>query len=91
MNLDPTLFGGEFLVVIRDLSGGNGSEPVERVRGFASQEHANEFARRYVRDSLERCRARGMSAEQVSARGSAGHTLSFCTLPAFVFELRALS
>ena len=65
MNLDPTLFGGEFLVVIRDLSGGNGSEPVERVRGFASQEHANEFARRYVRDSLERCRARGMSAEQV--------------------------
>lgn len=65
MSLDPILFGGEFLVVIRDLSGGNGSEPVERIRGFQSQEHANEFARRYVRDSVERCRARGMTADQV--------------------------
>lgn len=65
MSLDPSLFGGEFQVVIRDLSGGNGSEPVERIRGFMSLEHANEFARRYVRDSIERCRARGMSPEQV--------------------------
>ena len=65
MSLDATLFGDGFQVVIRDLSGGNGSEPVERVRGFATLEHANEFARRYVRDSLERCRARGMTAEQV--------------------------
>ncbi|MFN6955007.1 MAG: hypothetical protein ACK4PG_09440 [Acetobacteraceae bacterium] len=65
MSLDPSLFGGGFQVVIRDLSGGNGSEPVERIRGFTSLEHANEFARRYVRDSIERCRARGMSAEQV--------------------------
>jgi len=67
MSLDATLFGGEFLVVIRDLSGGSGAEPMERIRGFTSREHANEFARRYVRDSLERCRAPGMSAEQVLA------------------------
>jgi hypothetical protein len=65
MTVDPTLFGDWFQVVIRDLSGGNGSEPVERVRGFTCLEHANEFARRYVRDSLERCRAPGLSAEQV--------------------------
>ncbi|MCS6931659.1 MAG: hypothetical protein NZM27_05565 [Acetobacteraceae bacterium] len=65
MSLDPRLFGEGFLVVIRDLSGGNGAEPVERIRGFRSLEHANEFARRYVRDSIERCRAPGMSAEQV--------------------------
>lgn len=65
MSLDPSLFGSGFEVVIRDLSGGNGSEPVERIRGFTSLEHANEFARRYVRDSIERCRARGMSAGQV--------------------------
>jgi hypothetical protein len=65
MSLDPTLFGEGFVVVIRDLSGGSGSDPIERIRGFTSREHANEFARRYVRDSLERCRAPGMSAEQV--------------------------
>jgi hypothetical protein len=52
-------------VRILDLSGANGSDPVEVVRGFASIEHANAFARRYVRDSLERCRARGMAAEAV--------------------------
>jgi hypothetical protein len=52
-------------VRIMDLSGGNGAEPVEVVRGFGSLGHANTFARRYVRDSLERCRARGMNAEQV--------------------------
>lgn len=52
-------------VRIMDLSGGNGADPVEVVRGFGSLGHANTFARRYVRDSLERCRARGMNAEQV--------------------------
>jgi hypothetical protein len=59
------LFGGEFSVVIRDLSGGNGAEPVETVRGFLSLEHANAFARRYVRDSVERCRTRGAEAQAV--------------------------
>lgn len=52
-------------VRILDLSGANGSDPVEVVRGFRSIAHANAFARRYVRDSLERCRAGGMDPEAV--------------------------
>ncbi len=52
-------------VRILDLSGANGADPVEVVRGFLGIEHANAFARRYVRDSLERCRARGMAPEEV--------------------------
>jgi hypothetical protein len=52
-------------VRILDLSGANGSDPVEIVRGFHGIEHANAFARRYVRDSLERCRAAGMDPEAV--------------------------
>lgn len=52
-------------VRILDLSGANGDEPVETVRGFGSLGHANTFARRYVRDSVERCRQRGMSGPQV--------------------------
>ena len=52
-------------VRILDLSGANGSDPVEVVRGFLSVTHANAFARRYVRDSLERCRTRGMAADAV--------------------------
>ncbi len=54
-------------VRILDLSGANGSDPVEVVRGFRSVDHANAFARRYVRDSLDRCRARGAKAEAVLA------------------------
>ncbi|MBS7809611.1 hypothetical protein KHU32_01590 [Roseococcus sp. XZZS9] len=46
-----------------DLSGANGSEPLETVRGFSSLAHANAFARRYVRDSMEVCRPRGGDAE----------------------------
>ena len=66
--LDPGLFGsGGYSVRIMDLSGGNGSDPVETVKGFRTLEHANGFARRYVRDSVERCRAAGMSAEAVVA------------------------
>lgn len=52
-------------VRIMDLSGGNGSDPVEVVRGFSSLAHANAFARRRVRDSVEVCRAPGMSAAEV--------------------------
>ena len=64
--LDPQLFGGGDLIVrIMDLSGGNGSDPVEEIRGFLSIEHANAFARRYVRDSVERCRAPGLDAKAV--------------------------
>jgi hypothetical protein len=64
--LDPGLFGtGGYSVRIMDLSGGNGSDPVETVKGFRTLEHANGFARRYVRDSVERCRSAGMSADAV--------------------------
>lgn len=64
--LDPELFGGSALAVrIIDLSGANGADPVETVTGFATIEHANAFARRYVRDSMERCRSRGMDAAAV--------------------------
>ena len=52
-------------VRILDLSGANGAEPVEEVRGFGSLGHANAFARRYVRDSMERCRGPGMAPAQV--------------------------
>ena len=52
-------------VRIMDLSGANGADAVEEVSGFGSLGHANMFARRYVRDSLERCRARGMKPEEV--------------------------
>ncbi len=63
---DPGLFGaGAYSVRIMDLSGGNGSDPVETIKGFRTLEHANGFARRYVRDSVERCRAAGMSADEV--------------------------
>jgi hypothetical protein len=64
--LDPNLFAaGGYAVRIMDLSGGNGSEPVETIKGFRTLEHANGFARRYVRDSLERCRVAGMSPDEV--------------------------
>jgi hypothetical protein len=68
-SFDDNLFApdGGFTVRIRDLSGGNGAEPLETVRGFPTIAQANEFARRYVRDSIERCRARGMDAEAVLA------------------------
>lgn len=66
---DTGLFGqeGGFAVRIMDLSGGNGADPVETIRGFRTLEHANAFARRYVRDSLERCRVAGMTPEDVIA------------------------
>ena len=56
---------GALEVRIMDLSGANGSDPVEVVTGFTTIEHANAFARRYVRDSIERCRGRGMDASAV--------------------------
>lgn len=64
-----TLFAppGGFAVRILDLSGANGVEPLETVRGFQSLMHANGFARAYVRDSLERCRAPGLGPEEVLA------------------------
>jgi hypothetical protein len=66
---DTGLFGqpGGFSVRIMDLSGGNGSDPVETIRGFGTIEHANAFARRYVRDSMERCRIAGMAPDDLIA------------------------
>ena len=50
---------------IRDLSGGAEDNIVEEVGGFATLMQANAFARRYVRDSVERCRAPGSTPKQV--------------------------
>ncbi len=50
---------------ILDLSGGAEDNIVEEIAGFPTLMQANAFARRYVRDSLERCRAAGMSAREV--------------------------
>ena len=50
-----------------DLSDPDGTEPAELLRGFTSLAHANEFARRYVRDSVERCRVPRASVAEVTA------------------------
>src|SRR5437764_1243023 len=52
-------------VRILDLSGGAEDNIVEEVGPFATIDDANVFARRYVRDSVERCRAAGMDAKAV--------------------------
>ncbi len=52
-------------VRILDLSGGAEEGIVEEVGPFPDTETANAFARRYVRDSMERCRAAGMAPQAV--------------------------
>jgi hypothetical protein len=56
---------GGWRVRILDLSGGAEDNVVEEVAGFPTLMQANAFARAYVRDSLERCRAPGLSAREV--------------------------
>ena len=56
---------GGWRVRILDLSGGAEDNIVEEIGGFPTLMHANAFARRYVRDSVERCRASGMTAKDV--------------------------
>ena len=56
---------GGWRVRILDLSGGAEDNVVEEVRGFPTLMQANAFARRYVRDSVERCRAPGLSPREV--------------------------
>lgn len=56
---------GGWRVRILDLSGGAQDNITEEIGGFDTLMHANAFARRYVRDSVERCRAPGMSAKDV--------------------------
>ena len=52
-------------VRILDLSGGAEDNIVEEIGPFSTLDDANLFARRYVRDSVERCRAAGMDAKGV--------------------------
>jgi hypothetical protein len=63
----PDLFAppGGWRVRILDMSGGAEDNIVEEVGGFPSLMQANEFARRYVRDSVELCRAAGLSPREV--------------------------
>jgi hypothetical protein len=56
---------GGWKVRILDLSGGAEDNIVEDVPGFATLMQANAFARRYVRDSIERCRTPGADAKAV--------------------------
>lgn len=56
---------GGWRVRIRDLSGGAQDNIVEEVGGFPTLMQANAFARRYVRDSVEHCRAPGATAKEV--------------------------
>jgi hypothetical protein len=56
---------GGWRVRILDLSGGAQDNVVEEIGGFETLMQANAFARRYVRDSVERCRVPGMNAKEV--------------------------
>jgi hypothetical protein len=56
---------GGWRVRILDLSGAAEGNVVEEVGPFATLMHANAFARRYVRDSIERCRTAGATAKEV--------------------------
>ena len=56
---------GGWRVRILDLSAGPGDTIVEEIAGFLTLMQANAFARRYVRDSVERCRTPGASAREV--------------------------
>jgi hypothetical protein len=56
---------GGWRVRILDLSGGAQDNIVEGIGGFETLMQANAFARRYVRDSVERCRATGMTTKDV--------------------------
>ena len=56
---------GGWKVRILDLSGGAEDNIVEDIGGFETIMHANAFARRYVRDSVELCRAPGLSSREV--------------------------
>jgi len=56
---------GGWRVRILDLSGASENNVVEEIPGFATLMQANAFARRYVRDSIERCRNPGASTREV--------------------------
>ncbi len=56
---------GGWRVRILDLSGASDDKLVEEVGGFFTLMQANAFARAYVRDSVERCRAPGLTGREV--------------------------
>ena len=56
---------GAWKVRILDLSGGAEDNIVEDIGPFETVDDANLFARRYVRDSVERCRAPGLDTKGV--------------------------
>ena len=56
---------GGWRVRILDLSGASEDDIVEEIGGFATLMQANGFARRYVRDSVERCRTAGATSAEV--------------------------
>ncbi len=56
---------GGWRVRILDLSGASEDNVVEEIAGFPTLMQANAFARRYVRDSVERCRIPGTSTKEV--------------------------
>jgi len=56
---------GGWRVRILDLSGGAQDNVTEEIGGFLTLMQANEFARRYVRDSVEHARGAGMTAKEV--------------------------
>jgi hypothetical protein len=56
---------GGWRVRILGLSGGAQDNVVEEIGGFPTLMQANAFARRYVRDSVELCRAPGLTTKEV--------------------------
>ncbi len=58
---------GGWRVRILDQSADSSDNVVEEIKGFPTLMHANAFARRYVRDSVELCRAPGLAAREVLA------------------------
>ncbi len=58
---------GGWRVRIIDMSGGAEDSIVEEIKGFPTLMQANAFARAYVRDSVELCRAAGMGSREVLA------------------------
>ena len=58
---------GGWRVRIIDMSGGAEDNIVEEIKGFPTLMQANAFARAYVRDSVELCRAPGLAPRDVLA------------------------
>ncbi len=56
---------GGWRVRILDLSADSSDNVVEEIAGFPTLMHANAFARRYVRDSVELCRSSDVDGRKV--------------------------